>query len=181
VLEEIFFSVAFGCFCFLTLLFYVCAVPVTPDFVYLVTDCPHDWLFPQCAAVVSPPQPLFFQNKSQHKHCLASIVYSCSMTGDVLTCWLGELRIFYTLHWICLWSMMWPPFFDNSGCNRVIMVSEFLCRFIMVGQAQQQQVLRLQYYSFPLPVESYSLSYTKSYSWPCWLLKVIALKLMPVL
>jgi hypothetical protein len=86
--------VAFGCFHFLTLLFYVCAVPVTPDFVYLVSDCPHDWLFPQCAAVVSPPQPLFFQNKSQHKHCLASIVYSCSMTGDVLTRWLGELRIF---------------------------------------------------------------------------------------
>jgi hypothetical protein len=52
VLEEIFFSVAFGCFCFLTLLFYVCAVPVTPDFVYLVSDCPHDWLFPQCAAVI---------------------------------------------------------------------------------------------------------------------------------
>jgi hypothetical protein len=22
------------------------------DFVYLVQDCPHDWLFPKCAAVV---------------------------------------------------------------------------------------------------------------------------------
>jgi sterol 3beta-glucosyltransferase len=27
-------------------------MPVTPDFVYLVSDCPHDWLFPQCAAVI---------------------------------------------------------------------------------------------------------------------------------
>ncbi|CAK9207628.1 unnamed protein product [Sphagnum jensenii] len=27
-------------------------LPVTPDFVYLVSDCPHDWLFPQCAAVI---------------------------------------------------------------------------------------------------------------------------------
>lgn len=29
------------------------AVPgPTPDNVYLLSDCPHDWLFPRCAAVV---------------------------------------------------------------------------------------------------------------------------------
>ncbi len=153
MLEEIFFSVAFGCFCFLTLLFYVCAVPVTPDFVYLVSDCPHDWLFPQCAAVVRPPQPLFFSKQitTQTLSCFHSLqLFHDRRCADMLA-----QRAQNLLHtWICLWSMMLPPFFDNSGCNRVIMVSECLCRFIMVGQAQQLQVLRLRYYSFPLPVES---------------------------
>ena len=25
----------------------------TPENVFLLVDCPHDWLFPQCSAVVS--------------------------------------------------------------------------------------------------------------------------------
>lgn len=29
------------------------AVTIVPDSVFLLEDCPHDWLFPQCAAVVS--------------------------------------------------------------------------------------------------------------------------------
>jgi hypothetical protein len=31
----------------------VLAVMEVPDSVFLLKDCPHDWLFPQCAAVVS--------------------------------------------------------------------------------------------------------------------------------
>ena len=31
----------------------VLAVMEVPDSVLLLKDCPHDWLFPQCAAVVS--------------------------------------------------------------------------------------------------------------------------------
>lgn len=30
----------------------LCAVTEVPENIFLLTDCPHDWLFPQCAAVV---------------------------------------------------------------------------------------------------------------------------------
>ena len=29
------------------------AVTEVPDNVFLLEECPHDWLFPQCSAVVS--------------------------------------------------------------------------------------------------------------------------------
>lgn len=29
------------------------AVTEVPDSIFLIEECPHDWLFPQCSAVVS--------------------------------------------------------------------------------------------------------------------------------
>lgn len=40
-------------FSILTLELFSLAVPEVPENIYLVSDCPHDWLFPRCAAVVS--------------------------------------------------------------------------------------------------------------------------------
>lgn len=34
-------------------IFYLSVVDV-PENVFLIEDCPHDWLFPQCSAVVNP-------------------------------------------------------------------------------------------------------------------------------
>jgi hypothetical protein len=119
-------------------------VPVTPDFVYLVSDCPHDWLFPQCAAVVS--LPIYCDTWDRVGILLFSSIWLClSRRSTHMLTWKASLHISFRP--ACGERLL--TFDHHFDCDLMVIVSECICRFIMVGQAQQLQVSRLRYSPFP--------------------------------